>query len=37
MGMLLKKPKFDHFEEEKHQTIGPLVLFRMLQKFMKDA
>ena len=39
--MLLKKPKFGHFtkkmEEQKNQTIGPFVSFRMFQKFMKDA
>ena len=39
--MLLKKPKFDQFtkkmEEQKNQTIGPLVSFPMFQKFMKDA
>ena len=39
--MLLKKPKFDQFtkkmEEQKNQTIGPLVSIRMFQKFMKDA
>ena len=38
--MLLKNPKFDHYtkkeEEQKNQTIGPLVSFRMFQKFMKD-
>ena len=37
----LKKPKFDHFtkkmEEQKNQTIGPLVFFRMFEKFVKDA
>ena len=38
--MLLKYPKFDHctkkVEEHKNQTIGPLVSFRMFQKFVKD-
>ena len=37
----IKKRKFDHFtkkmEEQKNQTIGPIVSFRMFQKFMKDA
>ena len=37
----LKNPKVDNFtkktEEQKNQNIGPLVSFRMLQKFMKDA
>ena len=41
MWILLKKPKFDHFtkkmEEQKNQTIGPLVSFRMFQKFINDA
>ena len=39
--MLLKKPKFEQFtkkvEEQKSQTIGPLMSFLMFQKFMKDA
>ena len=41
MWMLLKEPNFDHFtkmmERQKIQTTGPLVSFRMFQKFMKDA
>ena len=41
MWILLKKPNFGHFtkkmEEQKNQTIGPLVSFQMFQKFMKDA
>ena len=39
MWILLKKSKFDYFtkkmEKEKNQPIGPLVSFRMFQKFMK--
>ena len=41
MWMLLKNPKFDHYkkkeEEQKNQTIGPLVSFQMFQKSTKDA
>ena len=38
--MLLKTSKFYHLtkkmERQKNQTTGPLVPFRMFQKFMKD-
>ena len=38
--MFLKKPKCKYFtkrmERQKNQTIGPLVSFRMDQKFLKD-
>ena len=41
MWMLLRKLKFDHsikkMEEQKNQTLGPLVFFQMFQKFIKDA
>ena len=39
--MLLKKPKFGDFtknmEEQKNQTIVPLVSFRMFKNFLKVA
>ena len=39
--ILLKKPKSDQFtkemEEQKNQTIGPVLSFPMFQKIMKGA